>query len=84
MSDREVLERAAAESHILLTFDKDFGELAWRFGLSAASDIVPIRLPMSASADVRAKIANLVMARIDWQGHFSVIEPKRLRIRPLP
>jgi hypothetical protein len=34
-TDRVVLERAVAETRILVTFDKDFDELAWRFGLPA-------------------------------------------------
>jgi predicted nuclease of predicted toxin-antitoxin system len=32
ISDHEVLTHAQAEARILITFDKDFGELAFRFG----------------------------------------------------
>lgn len=32
-----VLERAQLEKRLLLTFDKDFGELAFRFGLPVES-----------------------------------------------
>jgi predicted nuclease of predicted toxin-antitoxin system len=49
-SDEDVLVWAAREARILLTFDKDFGELAWRLGLPASSGIVLFRLPMPAVA----------------------------------
>jgi predicted nuclease of predicted toxin-antitoxin system len=45
--DRDVLARAVRESRILLTFGKDFGELAWRSRLPAECGIVLFRLPMS-------------------------------------
>jgi predicted nuclease of predicted toxin-antitoxin system len=33
--DRDILQRAVSEQRVLLTFDKDFGELAFQFGLPA-------------------------------------------------
>lgn len=44
--DQEVLARAQREKRILLTFDKDFGELAWHASLPAECGIVLFRLPM--------------------------------------
>jgi hypothetical protein len=32
---------------------------------------------------VGAQLAALIMARSDWAGHFSVVEPARIRMRPL-
>ena len=45
-SDRDVLARAQEENRILLTFDKDFGEFAWRERLPAACGVMLFRLPM--------------------------------------
>jgi predicted nuclease of predicted toxin-antitoxin system len=36
-SDREILARAQREGRVPVTFDKDFGELAWRASLPAAA-----------------------------------------------
>ena len=82
-SDREVLERAVADGRILLTFDKDFGELAWRFGLPAHCGIVLFRFPMPQPIQMDT-VTDTLNARSDWEGHFSVIEPGRVRMRPLP
>src|SRR6516162_11694053 len=46
ISDPDVLAWAARESRILLTFDKDFGELAKVSGLPAACGVILFRMPM--------------------------------------
>jgi len=81
ISDLEVLAWMVHEGRILLTFDKGFGELARHAGLPAACGILLFRVPMPAPDDVGRWIADLVTARDDWAGHFSVIEPGRLRMR---
>ena len=81
--DLEVLALAAREKRILLTFDKDFGELATTSVLPATCGIVLLRIPLPAPERVGQLLANLILARDDWAGHFSVIEPGRVRMRPL-
>jgi predicted nuclease of predicted toxin-antitoxin system len=44
--DQDVLAWTVREMRVLLTFDKDFGELAWSTGLPATSGIVLFRMPM--------------------------------------
>jgi predicted nuclease of predicted toxin-antitoxin system len=80
--DAEVLALAIAEARILLTFDKDFGERARAADLPPTCGVVLIRLPMRGSADT-ARLAQLINERSDWSGCFSVIEPGRVRMRPL-
>ena len=84
ISDREVLELATSDARVLVTFDKDFGELAWRFGLPAQCGIVLFRVSMPAPVTVGSRIADILDYRDDWPGHFTVIEPGRIRMRPLP
>jgi predicted nuclease of predicted toxin-antitoxin system len=71
------------EGRILVTFDQDFGELAWRTGLPAACGIVLFRIPLPFSKDIGAVIAARLSERSDWHGHFSVIQPGRIRMRAL-
>ena len=44
IADSEVLAMAQTEKRIIVTFDKDFGELAFRWGLPATSGIILLRL----------------------------------------
>jgi predicted nuclease of predicted toxin-antitoxin system len=82
-TDEDILAWAEREQRVLLTFDQDFGELAWRAGLPASCGIVLFRMPMPPAADAGTVIAARVSERTDWSGHFSVIQPGRVRMRPL-
>jgi predicted nuclease of predicted toxin-antitoxin system len=81
--DQEVLSWAARDERILITFDKDFGELAKASGLPARCGVILLRLPMPRPDKVGERLADLIMARDDWAGSFSVVEPGRVRMRPL-
>ena len=82
--DAEVLARARAEDRILMTFDKDFGELAFRQGLPASGGVILFRMALPSPEGAARKIAEALAARPDWQGHFSIVEDGRVRMRPLP
>lgn len=82
-SDPDVLAWTAREARILLTFDKDFGELARASALPPGCGIILLRMPMPRPSDVGRRLADLITAREDWAGYFSVIEPGRVRMRPL-
>jgi predicted nuclease of predicted toxin-antitoxin system len=82
--DRDILSRAQSELRILLTFDKDFGELAFHFGLPATCGIVLLRLQASSSAVLANWVVTALQSRADWAGQFSVVEAGRIRMRTLP
>ncbi|GAB4580906.1 MAG: hypothetical protein Fur0022_36500 [Anaerolineales bacterium] len=83
-SDPQVLDRAQRESRILLTFDKDFGELAFRARLPAEGGIILFRISAPSSAHVAHVVAEVIASREDWAGHFSVVDDWRIRMRHLP
>ena len=81
--DAAILSRAVEEARILLTFDKDFGELARHHGLSADSGVILVRLPMPPGDEAGLHLSRIIGARRDWAGHFAVLEPGRVRMRRL-
>src|ERR1700722_10909264 len=68
VADLDVLAWMAREGRILLTFDKDFGELARSARLSSACGILLFRVSMPRPGDVGSRLAELVTARGDWGG----------------
>jgi predicted nuclease of predicted toxin-antitoxin system len=82
-TDADVLAWAAREERILLTLDKDFGELARGSALPRSCGVVLFRTAMPRPSDVGQQLADVITARDDWAGCFSVIEPGRVRMRPL-
>lgn len=83
MTDSDVLAWAAREGRILLTFDKDFGELARNARLPASCGVILFRMPAPRTDKAGAQFAASIASRKDWAGHLSVIEPDRVRMRPL-
>lgn len=84
ISDEVVLAWAGEEARILLTFDKDFGELVYRRGGSASAGVILFRILTRSSAEAVAKIVVCIQSRVDWAGHFTVVEDERVRMSRLP
>ena len=83
-SDASVLDRAHAEARLLITFDKDFGELVFRRGRRASLGIVLFRISQPSPDAVAARVAVVLASRDDWAGHFSVVDDSTVRMRTLP
>jgi len=64
-TDPEVLAWAVHEQRVLLTFDKDFGELASGSALPSDCGVVFFRIPVPKPGDVGQRLAELIAARND-------------------
>jgi predicted nuclease of predicted toxin-antitoxin system len=82
ISDTEVLRRANEQGAVLITADKDFGELVFRQG-QVMEGVVLLRLA-GLSPDVKADLAAPALIRhaVELTNAFSVFSPGGLRIRP--
>ena len=81
--DEDVLSRAVTEGRILITFDKDFAELAFHSRLPAKCGIILFRIPAPSASFVANAVLASIESRTDWAGHFSVVEETRIRMRGL-
>jgi len=83
-SDDAILSRAQVEGRLVVTMDKDFGELAFRWGLPATSGVMLFRLSLPDPETSARRIVEVLESRADWVGRFAVAEEGRTRTRPLP
>ncbi|HRW05976.1 MAG TPA: DUF5615 family PIN-like protein [Caldilineaceae bacterium] len=83
-TDPVILGQAQAENRLVLTFDKDFGELAFRRRLPATAGIFLCRLHGMRPAVLTAHVLHALSSRADWAGHFTVLTERQIRIIPLP
>jgi uncharacterized protein (DUF433 family)/predicted nuclease of predicted toxin-antitoxin system len=83
-SDNANLARAVAEQRLLLTFDKDFGELVFRRGQKASCGVILFRFSVPSSLIAAEKILNVLESRTDWVEQFSVVDDRHIRIAALP
>jgi predicted nuclease of predicted toxin-antitoxin system len=83
-SDKDVLGAADAEGCILITEDRDFGELVIRQRLGVRGMILLEldRISNAAEADLVTEVISVHADKLSR--NLVVIEPGRIRVRPLP
>jgi predicted nuclease of predicted toxin-antitoxin system len=85
--DAQVLARARAEGRILLTFDRDMGELIYVQKVPVPAGVILLRpAPLRPDEAVERVVGLLRRAEKDLSldGQFTVVTPERIRQRPLP
>jgi predicted nuclease of predicted toxin-antitoxin system len=82
--DPDILAWSRRDQRILVTEDRDFGQLIFASGLPAGSGVLFLRCPEKARAALPEVIASLVERRgAELPGGFAVWSPRRFRVRPL-
>ena len=83
-SDKDVLDEADSGDRVLVTEDRDFGELVVRQRLKVRGIILLEldRLPSAAEAELVAEIVRIHVSKLP--ANLLVVEPARVRVRPLP
>ena len=69
---------------MLLTFDKDFGEMAFRQGKSATCGVILLRPRVRSPTYVTKFVVKVLEQAMQWEGNFSVAQEGKLRVVPLP
>ncbi len=81
VTDDVVLEEANRRGALLVTRDKDFGELVFRLG-RVSSAVVLLRLPDATSAERASLVAGLVREHdTELLNAFTVLSRHKVRIR---
>lgn len=79
-----MLAHARARSQLLITSDRDFGELVYHRGAPVPAGIIFLRLPQSdPELPARAVLELIHMPDIVLEGRFTVVDPEKVRQRPL-
>jgi predicted nuclease of predicted toxin-antitoxin system len=83
-SDEEILRLAWQQSRIVMTSDKDFGELVFRVGIPSAG-VILLRIDVPTEME-RFEVVKRFWPRIEKAapGHFLVVTSRGVRRTPLP
>lgn len=77
--------RAVAEGRILLTFDRDYGEIAYRLQQPTPIGMVYFRFRAQRPEEPGERLLRLLaFSNIALEGKLTVVEEVRLRQRQLP
>jgi len=81
MPDVDILAWAVRDSRLIVTMDKDFGELVYRSGVPHTG-VLLLRLEAARTAEKCAVVSDIFANHAaDLPNHFSVYQNGRLRIR---
>ena len=84
MKDVDVLKKALRNKTIILTFDRDYGELIFRYPKLVPEGLVYFRFDPATPEMPAAVLLKIIKQKdIDLINHFTVIEEDRVRQRSL-
>jgi len=82
--DEQVLTLAASNGRVLVTFDKDCGEMVFRRGRGASCGVILFRTRLRSPSHLCRFVRSVLSEPVQWNDAFSVAEPGRIRSVPLP
>ena len=84
-ADPEIVERARADSSVVLTFDLDFGEVL-ALGVLKRPSVIIFRLSDERSSSVNQRLSAVLAERLSEldSGALILVEDTRYRVRKLP
>lgn len=83
ISDEEVLRKAVLENLVILTFDRDYGELIFKYQKENPPAVVFFRTKGAMPEEAGLKLIEQISAGIAFENHFTVMEETGIRQRKL-
>ena len=85
IEDTEVMARAVLEQSIILTFDRDYGELIYRRMLPAPWGIIHLRFEPLNPEEAGHRLLDLFGAdEVTLEDYYTVVDQSQIRQRRLP
>ena len=82
LSDQDVMKTAIRENRVIITFDKDFGELIVKRRLKPPG-LIFLRLTEISPTEVAGRIKDLIKRQIVLDGNIVVVQDDRVRVAPM-
>ncbi|MBU2446430.1 MAG: DUF5615 family PIN-like protein [Bacteroidetes bacterium] len=84
ISDKEVIEAAIKENRIILTFDKDYGELVYKFGYKPKAGVIYFRRKRYQPEEPADWVIELLSSKdFQFEGLFTVVDENSIRQRKI-
>jgi predicted nuclease of predicted toxin-antitoxin system len=81
--DDELLARAGTEGRIVITFDRHFGELVFRFRRDARPGVVFLRVAPKSAEYIYEVFSGLLASQVPLIDYFTIVTEDRVRSIPL-
>jgi predicted nuclease of predicted toxin-antitoxin system len=81
ISDEEVIKIAVEQNLIILTFDKDYGELIFRYKHPIPPSVVYFKSKGISPASAATELIKQIDNKMELLNHFTIIDDKNIRQR---
>ncbi|MDB4305960.1 DUF5615 family PIN-like protein [bacterium] len=81
--DTDIINLAVEEQRIIITFDKDFGELAVTGQGENPPGVILLRTSKRSPEYVAETVERILDGRGDWADHLTVVDDTHVRMRPI-
>ena len=84
ITDREVMQIAVDENRTIITFDRDYGELIYKYGFRPPAGVIYLRMQNyqpEEPAELLLKLLN--SSNLEFAGLFTVADEKSIRQRKI-
>lgn len=81
IADEDVLRMAAANALIILTFDKDYGEIIFRHGLPAPPSVIFFRAKGANPEWSAQRLLKILLSGRQFNSSFTIVEEESVRQR---
>lgn len=83
IKDEAVILFASMENRIIITFDRDYGELIFKHKLSNSAGVIYLRLQNFQPDEPARILVNLFKSEMTFEGFFTVVSETDIRQRKL-
>lgn len=81
IQDIAVMEIAQNEGLTILTFDKDYGEIIFRYGVRKPPPVVFLRYKGNGPLSAGSIVLDMLTEGVDFNGSFTVVDENNIRQR---
>ena len=79
-SDRKILELSLKNKWVIVTFDKDFGELIYKQGCNKPFGIILLRVTPKSPKYILQILEWLLQTIISFEGNFVIVKEDKVRV----
>lgn len=83
VKDETVILFASMENRIIITFDRDYGELIFKHNLKHSAGVIYLRIQNFQPEEPAELLLNLFKSDLTFEGYFTVISENNIRQRKL-
>lgn len=83
IKDEAVILLASMENRIIITFDRDYGELIFKHNLKHSAGVIYFRIQNFQPVEPAEILINLLKTDLNFEGFFTVISETNIRQRKL-